>query len=398
MKILHITSSDSNGAGIAAQRILEAESELGHHVNMIVRDKSRNNNKVHKFYYFKYLDYLINIILRFFGLDYMFSFNGLKIINSKLFKEADIIHIHNIHHTRMMFPTQLPKNKKYVYTLHDMWALTGFCNYTYDLCDKYTIGCGNCYQQKDDIIYTYKKMLIDRTSYHWKIKKKTFEKLDIIFTSPSNWLSDLAKKSPITNSKGIYVIPNCIKYDNDIEPKKSFDESKNLKLLFVGQKSNNNNRKGFNYVLELCNILDFPHEIIIVGENDSEIKDLFINKNTNVSLKGSLNYEDLKKNYEFSDILLLPSLQDNFPNTILESFSSGTPVIAFNTGGIKDLVNEKTGYLAKFKSTNDLKEGVHYVKNNLKELSEYILVNNKKYDYSNIGKMFEQLYIKHLNN
>lgn len=392
MKILHITSSDSNGAGIAAIRILEAERMLGHDVKMIVRNKFSDNKHIKMFYYFKYLDYLLSLILRLFGMDYMFSFNGWKIINSKLFREADIIHIHNIHHTRMLFPTQLPKKKKYVYTLHDMWAMTGFCNYTYDICDRYLIGCGNCLQQKNNKKYTYKKMLIDRTSYHWKVKKKAFEERNIIFTAPSNWLVDLAKKAPILSKKKVYVVPNCIEINKKITHKKPIQYNSALKLLFVGQRSEHNDRKGFEYIVQLCNKLKYSHEIHIVGKNKQSVKELFLNSLTKIILHGPLEFKSLTELYKSSDILLLPSLQDNFPNTILESFAFGTPVVAFNTGGIKDLVSKKTGYLANYKSVNDLLFGVEYTSENLVEISKNILSINHNYSYEKVGLKFEEIY------
>jgi glycosyltransferase involved in cell wall biosynthesis len=96
--------------------------------------------------------------------------------------------------------------------------------------------------------------------------------------------------------------------------------------------------------------------------------------------------------YELSDILLLPSLQDNFPNTILESFAFGTPVVSFDIGGIKDLVSRETGYLADYRSLHDLLVGVQFVRENLEELSKNILSINHNYSYKNVANQFEKIY------
>jgi GT2 family glycosyltransferase len=63
-------------------------------------------------------------------------------------------------------------------------------------------------------------------------------------------------------------------------------------------------------------------------------------------------------------VFLTPSLEDNLPNTVMESLSCGTPVVAFTTGGIPDMVKHKhNGYLAKYKSSDDLAEGIAWVYN-----------------------------------
>lgn len=392
MKVLHISTSDSNGAGIAAMRIMEAERALGIEAHMLVRDKHTDNSNVFGHYYFKYVDYAINHFLRFFGLDYTFSLNGQKIIHSKLFKEADIIHLHNIHYARLLFPSQLPLNKKYVFTLHDMWGITGFCNYTYDICDNFLTGCGHCPQMKNKIDYGYTKMLIDRTHYQWKLKQKAYKRLNLLFTTPSSWLSNLAKQSLITAGKPVYTIPNCIPQEITVQPKQNLLEENNINILFVGQKLMNNDRKGFSYIVDLSNSLQRRHKIHIVGKNNQSIRELFTNNLCELVIHGSLSYKNLQKLYRSCDLLLLPTMQDNLPNTILESFTFGTPVVAFDTGGVKDLVSSETGYLAKYKSVEDLVAGVEHVRTNIKKLSSNILRGNHRFSEATIANSFKDLY------
>lgn len=394
MRVLHISTSDSNGAGIAALRIMEAQRELGLDAQMLVRDKHTENANVQQSYHFKYLDYGIYRVMQLFGLDYMFSLNGLTIVNSKSFREADIVHIHNMHYARMLFPSQLPSNKKYVYTLHDMWGITGHCNYTYDLCDKFLSGCGNCPHIKNNEYYNYPRMLIDGTRFQWEAKQKAYDRLDITFTAPSTWLSELANRSLITSQKHVHTIPNCVPQHNEVPPK-----SRNPipNLLFVGQKLAENDRKGFSFIVELCNRLDYRHIIHIVGNNDRAVQSLFTNEFCEVVLHGSMNYDGMERLYRDCDMLILPTMQDNLPNTILESFSFGTPVVAFDTGGVKDVVNSKTGYLARLKSVDDLVTGVSHVFSNLQEMSANILRNNHNYSYPEVAEQYKSLYIKATN-
>ena len=69
--------------------------------------------------------------------------------------------------------------------------------------------------------------------------------------------------------------------------------------------------------------------------------------------------------YNASDVFIAPSLADNLPYTIFEALSCGTPVVAFNTGGIPDMVQHKVnGYLATYKDAGDIVEGINFVLNN----------------------------------
>ena len=56
--------------------------------------------------------------------------------------------------------------------------------------------------------------------------------------------------------------------------------------------------------------------------------------------------EELAMVYSAADIFIAPSIEDNLPNTVVESMSCGTPVAAFNIGGMPDMIeNRKNGIL-----------------------------------------------------
>ncbi len=68
--------------------------------------------------------------------------------------------------------------------------------------------------------------------------------------------------------------------------------------------------------------------------------------------------------YSLADVFVTPAIEDNLPNTVMEAMACGTPVVAFNTGGLPDMAEHKqNGYLAEFKSAADFAAGINYVLN-----------------------------------
>ena len=212
----------------------------------------------------------------------LFSF---ELIFDKTFRKADIIHLHNLHGNYFGF-LSLPiimKHKKVVWTLHDMWALTGHCSYSLD-CNKYEKEeCKGCTYPK-----AYPAMRKDRAYWLFRIKEYIYKHSDFDIVVPSKWLEKQAVLSMLKD-KRIHYIPNGI----DISIFKQFNKLRTREklglpmdkiiLLFSANQGSRNPWKGSQYLMkaiEEVNCTEWGKQVLFLNiGGDSERKDNYIAKN-----------------------------------------------------------------------------------------------------------------------
>ena len=205
----------------------------------------------------------------------------------------------------------------------------------------------------------------------------------------------------------VYTIPNPI--DTTIFKPIDKDEAKRKLGLETGKKyllfaamNTKHKRKGFDYLKE--SVLLFKKEnthvenveLLIVGKFDVQQKSEFDFK---VNSLGVINGENKMVDvYNASDVYLIPSLEDNLPNTVMEAMACGTPVVGFNTGGIPEMVDHlQNGYIAEYGSSQDFTKGISWVlsHNNFNALclnARKKVLNN--YTFQIIAKQHIELYNK----
>lgn len=379
MKVIHINTSDkSGGAAIAAYRLHKALLKDNIDSKMLVLDKITDEkeiftvikNKLDKFLISKLKTQLDSLVFR------KYSQRKNKIIfsqgkynysikNNPLVMEADVIHLHWINNGLLSIEEifELSKmNKKIVWTLHDMWPFTGGCHYAGE-CEKYKKSCGNC-----EILKT--KIENDITRKIFNNKNKKFKDIDFKVIGCSNWIAKCAKESTLFKSKEIKAIPNVLDINifKRIEKKISRGilnllEDKKY-ILFGAMSSTGDKRKGYDYLKKALLILNkkYPElkdevEILIFGASYSDDKDTIPFK---INFLGQFTDEiTLSLVYNSANVFVAPSLEENLANTVNESLACGTPVVAFEVGGMLDMIKHKSnGYLAKFKDSNDLANGI----------------------------------------
>jgi len=304
---------------------------------------------------------------------FSFPILGTDISRMDQLKEADIIYLHWVQGGFLNLSNieKLAKlGKPMVIIMHDMWSITGGCHHSF-MCEKYKTRCDHCQMFP-------KNRIIDLPAFEFNKKRRLYSKYDnLCFVSPSKWLYGCANQASLTKDKPLFYIPNII--DNSIF--KSFDKTCARQILNIhpdetvisfGAASIDSPYKGWTYLqkaLELLkqgNSIEKPSVLIFGSGYNKSIADTIPFKSR---FTGFLRDEySTSLVYNASDVFITPSLADNQPTTVMESMCCGTPVVGFDVGGIPDMIKHKeNGYLAKYKDTEDLVNGVRFcLENNVK--------------------------------
>ena len=408
MKLLLLNTNDiSGGAAIAALVSVKGSPQSGMEAEMLVQSKKSDDysvigpeTKLEKSVE-KLSPVLDNIPVSFYKYRKKSMFSP-AIVPDRILKKIkdvnpDVVHLHWITSGFIKIETLVKISKPMIWTLHDMWAFTGGCHYNEE-CGKYINNCGYC-----PILSSNKKN--DLSSKIWKRKKKAWENLDLTIVTPSSWLGECAKKSSLFCNTRVEVIPNGINLNrfkiidkNIARDILCLPQDKKL-VLFGSLSALSNRRKGFSLLKETFKKYfskkNKDIELIIFGSSKPRDEESLGFKTYYL---GRLNDEiSLALIYSAADAMIVPSMQDNLPNTVMESLACGTPVVAFNIGGIPDMIDhQKNGYLAKSFETEDLAYGIKWVledANRREKLSENAREKVvKEFDIVKVAKRYTDLY------
>ena len=404
-KILMIGTTDCVGG--AARLSWNLSKELikrGYSVKFLVGYKKSNKNNVYELKKPKLLKILdratkLNItgIIRH-AKSYIFA-NNLKFGSDKemlshpWYKNADIIHFHNTHgnYINLKILPRISKEKKLVWTFHDMWPITSHCAYT-------TKANSSKHNPLDCKLNSYPPILWDNRFRLWNKKKQFYKNSKFTIITPSNWLANKAKQTILkknqieTISNGVDT--NTFKPINKTKARKKLDFPINKKIiLFVAQGGKLDSRKGWTYAMNAFNGLETKDKLLLCIGGGSKDKSNHLIK----YIPYINNRKELNLYYNAADTLIFTSLSENCPLVILEALSTGLSVVSFKVGGIPELIkHKKNGYIAKIKSEKNLLKGLKWVLSN--DLTEFKKINRKKaisqFSIENMGNKYINLYEK----
>ena len=282
---------------------------------------------------------------------------GFDITKTDEYKNADIIHLHWINFGFINIKDLRKIKKPIVWTVRDMWPMTGGCHVTLD-CDKYTESCGKCPQLNSSHEYDLSKIIFN--------KKIKYTPKDIFMVANSNWIEEILRKSFIFKDSNTRTICNNIP-TKDFFPedktllKEKFKLPKDKKIILIGAQDPTDFYKGFSKFIESLKYLDKEKYFLCTfGEtNDEKIKALGIEYKNFGFIK---DLSELRKIYSLADVFIAPSIIESFGKTIAESMCCGTPAVCFNASGQKDIIDHKiNGYLAKPYEPEDLARGIEWI-------------------------------------
>lgn len=312
-------------------------------------------------------------------------------------QDFDIIHLHNIHgyyiHIPTLFRYLKQTDKQIIWTFHDCWNFTGHCaHFDYIQCFKFKEGCYKCPQT-----HTYPKSIVfDCSKTNFKQKKHLFTSLNkLTIVTPSTWLKDYVNQS-FFKGYPIKVIPNGINLavfkpqTTTLKNKLQIED----KFMVLGVGSNWQPSKGLQFFISLSSMLSDDEVIVLIG----------LSKNQQRSVPSSIicidrldNQQELAEMYATADVFLNPTLEDTLPTTNMEALASGVPVVTFDTGAAKEMINDACGRVVKKGNVDALLYAIKEVKQNGKAtyheacLSQAKTKFNEKDNYKQYINLYREL-------
>jgi glycosyltransferase involved in cell wall biosynthesis len=354
MKILHLTSYQEGGAGIACMRLHCALLEANLDSKLLSVFGKENSKKavysleagLDKIDFErickkqKRIRYFQSWRVRVKGRPKeLFSFPDSlwQIEDHPLVKEANLIHLHWVAGMIDIKRFFAKIDKPVVWTLHDAWPFTGGFHY-------------ESYFNAQPFMPISKALL--------EVKRQAFDKKDIKIVAPSRYMMNLCRVSQVFSGQEHLTIPNSLsssiyyKRINRDELRKRLGIEKNEYALFFASAEFDYFRKGADILLNAFSSYKRENvKLFIAGRGNQKLL-----SDQRIHFTGHINDEShFAELLNACDAVVHTSREDNFPNVILESLFCGTPVLAINEGGVSELINDgENGILC---TEDKLKEG-----------------------------------------
>ncbi|MBE9513434.1 MAG: glycosyltransferase [Chloroflexi bacterium] len=364
MRVLHIHITDNiraAGGIVVARRLHLGLKRAGVDSKILCGRKTTNLPDIVEIPRSRKLESQIRRVTSRLGLNDIHAVSSFGIRKSEVYLNADILHIQGIHSNFFSYLALpwLTQTKPAVFTLHDMWALTGHCAISYD-CDRWKIGCGQC--PYPDVIPSIRR---DNTRLDWRLKNWVYARSNLTIVAPSSQLTEQARQSML-NRFPIYHIPHGIDTETyqPIDPEQCrwlLGVPSGKKVLMFAALNMNHFWKGGDLLLKalqsLPKSLKAETVLLLLGNGGEAIAEAAGIQTLHL---GYISNDRLKTiAYSAADLFVSPTRAEAFGLVLLESMACGTPVVSFRVGGVPDLARPGiTGYLAEPEDADDLRNEI----------------------------------------
>lgn len=374
MKVVHISTRDTGGAAVACIRLHLALLDSGVDSTLLTLDKQRDDIPNHFIYDLSIIEKfnllafkIINKFNKILKLKKKIAFNTdsfsyprslYNLHKNDLIKSANIIHLHWVSGFWDYKSFARISGGKIVWTLHDMNPFTGGCHYSGN-CQKFIYECSHC------PLIIRSKHNVARNNF---LYKKRYKGDNIYIVTPSIWLKNISHSSNLFHDYKHYHIfnPFCISIKKTID--KNLARTKlelpiDKKIILFISDSIDTKRKGFDILINALNKINSEeYLLLIIGKSGKQ----FDIKSPYIHLGYITDFGKMALVYSSSDVYVITSLEDNLPNTVVESIFFGTPVIGFDTGGIPEIILPNiNGLLCEEVSVSALLKSIEYFYNNI---------------------------------
>jgi len=364
MNVLHIHTRDQGGGG--AKMVSNINERLNREFKvdskLLVGYKLTESDSVWEFDQTlpeRAFNRLFENVMSFNGLGSFRSFWTQKIIRDN---DIDVIHLHNLHGRYFNFLNieLIPETTNVVWTFHDIWPMTGGCTYSYD-CTKFEATCGSCPELEN-----YPSMKIDTTPILHKLKTNIFNKINITGIAPSRWMVKNIEKSRLSVND-VRHVPNGIDtgmfYPRDRRrSRNNWDIDKDRTIVLFAANNIYNPQKGMRFLISALKDLSYNETelgLLVIGGDAPILNEL--PPEYEYTSPGYIPEEMLPLAYSAADLSVVPSKMESFGLVATESMACGTPVVAFNVGGLGEQITSDTGWLVSPYDTDQLASTIESV-------------------------------------
>lgn len=350
--ILHISYADRwGGSAVSARRIHENLREAGHVSRMIVYRRDGDDPDIETLVpaggWRARAEALGREIGAAAGWPEAFLPSRLTLPRDPRFASGDVVQLYNVHggwFDLSLLPA-LSARRPVIWRLSDMWAATGHCAYAGG-CERWRLGCGACPD-----LGAYPPLSRDTTAAHWRRKRALYERSALTIVAPASWTERIARESPLLSRFDIRRIPNGVDIarfspdTRDAGRRRWGFDADDVVVLFGAHIANEARKGGATLVAALARLAATAKlKVLALGRGG---ENLAAKIGLTVRATGYLADPDaIAAATAAADIVVIPSAEDNLPNSAIEAMASGRAIVAGNAGGMRDAIRDgETGIL-----------------------------------------------------